>query len=84
MTAIAQQIPVQITPAEIGVSTQPKSRSLRLGITLALMAVFLVVAFAGAVADATGVVIASGFLTAVTSLAFIFGTFKDAIESPAA
>lgn len=82
MTAIA------VTAPRTAVTTQtiarPAKETVRLGVTLTLMALFLVVAFVGAVADVAGVVIGAGLMTAIVSLALVIGTFKDAIESPEA
>ncbi len=61
--------------------TLPAGENVRLGISLALMTLFLIVAFVGAVAQVSGVVIAAGAMTAVLVLSFVFGTVKDAIES---
>ena len=62
----------------------PRSESLRLGIMLALMTLFLIVAFVGAVAQVSGVVIGAGVMTAVLALAFVFSTMKEAIDMPEA
>ena len=62
----------------------PRSESLRLGIMLALMTLFLIVAFVGAVAQVSGVVIGAGVMTAVLALAFVFSTMKEAIDMPVA
>ena len=61
--------------------TLPAGENARLGITLALMSLFVVEAFVGAVTGTSSVVIGAGLMTAVLSVAFTFGTMKDAIES---
>ncbi len=61
--------------------TLPAGENARLGITLALMTLFLVVAFVGAVTGTAGVVIGAGFMTAALAVSLVFGTMKDAIES---
>lgn len=59
----------------------PAGENTRLGVSLALMTLFLVVAFVGSVTGTSGVVIGAGFMTAVLSVSLVFGTIKDAIES---
>ncbi|MGO1637983.1 hypothetical protein [Ancrocorticia populi] len=82
MTAIADT--TVRTPSLARTATAESKGSLRLGVVLGLITLFFLVAFAGAIAEASGVVIASGVMTAVLVLALVVGTVKDAIESPAA
>ena len=72
------------TPSAARTATAPSKGNLRLGVVLALMTLFFVVAFAGAVAEASGVVIGAGLMTAVLALALVAGTIKDAIDSTVA
>lgn len=59
----------------------PAGENVRLGITLGLMSLFLVVAFVGAITETSGIVIGAGLMSIVLSLSLVFGTLNDAIES---
>lgn len=72
------------TPSVVRTATAESKGSIRLGVILGLMTLFFLVAFAGAVAEASGVVIGAGVMTAILSLVLVAGTIKDAIDSPVA
>ena len=65
----------------VAIEDSAAAADLRIAVKVEL---FFVVAFAGAVAEASGVVIGAGLMTAVLALALVAGTVKDAIDSPVA
>lgn len=68
-----------VTPAKA--ISLPSSENLRLGVTLALMVLFLGVAIAGTVTQVAGVVIGAGVMTAALSFYLAFGAAKDVITA---
>ncbi|MGO1591296.1 MAG: hypothetical protein ACTHW1_02480 [Ancrocorticia sp.] len=62
--------------------TLPKGGDVRLAVTVAVMSLFLAVAFAGAFAQVTSVVIAAGFMSAAVALFYFYRTISVAIASP--